>query len=128
MASTAKSPNPMTCALAAVLLLESRAHGCHMQNADCFWDPHERGEYHSVCSVRACVQGALMRRGRAAGVRATPWVPGGSAWHHGWAETVGRPAWDGSQLGGVRARGRVSGRVSMCLPTVRSRACVDRAV
>ena len=31
MASTAKPPYPMPCALAAVLLPESRAHGCHMQ-------------------------------------------------------------------------------------------------
>ena len=34
-----------------------------------------------TCSARACVQGALMRRGRAEGVGATPWVPGGCAWH-----------------------------------------------
>jgi hypothetical protein len=31
MASTAKPPDPMPCALAAILLPESRAHGCHMQ-------------------------------------------------------------------------------------------------
>ena len=31
MVSTAKPPDPMSCALAAVLLPESRAHGCHMQ-------------------------------------------------------------------------------------------------
>jgi hypothetical protein len=31
MTSTAKPPDPMPCALAAVLLPESRAHGCHMQ-------------------------------------------------------------------------------------------------
>jgi len=30
MASTAKPPDPMPCALAAVLLPESRAHGCHI--------------------------------------------------------------------------------------------------
>ena len=29
---------------------------------------------HSVCSARVCVQGAIMRRGRSAGVGATPWV------------------------------------------------------
>jgi hypothetical protein len=31
MASTAKHPDPMPCALAAIFLPESRAHGCHMQ-------------------------------------------------------------------------------------------------
>jgi len=61
------------------------------------------GAYHSMCSARACVQGALMRRGRVAGVGATPWVPGGGVWHRWWTETVGSPAHDGAQLGGVRA-------------------------
>jgi hypothetical protein len=91
----------------------------------CFWDPHARGSYHSVCLSRACVKGALIRHGRAAGVGATPWVQGGGDWHRGWAENVGRPARDGAQLGGVRAHGRVAGRAKLCLPTVRSRACVD---
>ena len=81
----------------------SRGRTADICRMPCFWDQHARGEYHSVCSARACVQGTLMRRGRAAGVGATPWVPGGGAWHHGWAETVGPPARDGSQLGGVRA-------------------------
>jgi len=31
MASTAKPPDPMTCALAAILLTESRAPTCHMR-------------------------------------------------------------------------------------------------
>jgi len=31
MASTAEPPDPMSCALAAILLPESRTHGCHMQ-------------------------------------------------------------------------------------------------
>jgi hypothetical protein len=31
MASTAKPPDPMPCALAVILLPESRARGCHMQ-------------------------------------------------------------------------------------------------
>jgi len=66
-----------------------------------------------------------MRRGLAAGVGTTPWVQGVGAWHSGWAETVGRPARDGSQLGGVRARGHLAGRSSQCLPAMRSRACVD---
>ena len=79
----------------------------------------------TICARPACVQGTLMRRGRAAGVGATPWVQGGGAWHRGWEETVGRPASGGSQLGSVRARGRVSGRAARCLPEVRSRACVD---
>ena len=83
------------------------------------------GAYHSMCSVRACVQGALMRRGRAAGVGATTWVPGVGAYPNGWTEAVGRPDRCGSQLGGVRARGSVSGRSALCLRTVRSRTCVD---
>jgi len=83
------------------------------------------GAYHSMCSARACVQGALMWRGRAAGVRATPWVPGDGAWHSRWSKAVCRPVRGGAQLGGVWARGSVTGRAALCLPTVRSRACVD---
>ena len=90
-----------------------------------FWDPHARGSYHSVCLSRACVKGALIRHGRAAGVGATPWVQGGGDWHRGWAENVGRPARDGAQLGGVLLRGHVTGLSAQCLPAVRSRACVD---
>ncbi len=68
-----------------------------------------------------------MRRGRAAGVGATPWVPGGGAWHRGWVEAVGRVllaaghAWGG----GVRASGRVVGWSAMCHPAVQSRTGVD---
>jgi hypothetical protein len=86
MSSTAKTPDPMSCALAAVLLPELRAHGCHMQKT-LFPAPHAR--WGCVCSARACVQGTLMRRGRAEGVGSTLWVPGGGAWHSGKSEAVG---------------------------------------
>jgi hypothetical protein len=66
-----------------------------------------------------------MQRGRASGVGATPWVPGGGAWHRGWAEAIGRRARDWEHLGGVRACGCVADRAAWCLPAVRSRACVD---
>jgi hypothetical protein len=82
MASTAKPPDPMPCALTAVLLPESRAHGCHMQKT-LFPGPAPRVHAGHTCSARACVHGALMRRGRASGVQAKPWVPGGGAWHRG---------------------------------------------
>ena len=67
MASTAKSPDPMPCALAAVLLPESLAHGCHMQNA-LFLGP--------ACTrvVSQCVLGPCLREGCAH----TAWAGGGS--------------------------------------------------
>jgi hypothetical protein len=72
-----------------------------------------------ACSARDCVRGALMRRGRAAGVGAAPWVPG-------WAEAVGQVLFEaGHAWGWVRAHGRTAGRAARCLPTVQSRACVD---
>ena len=72
-----------------------------------------------ACRVRSCGVGGRRESERRPGCRE------GVDWHRGWAETVGRPARDGAQLGGVRAHGRVSGRAKLCLPTVRSRACVD---
>ena len=105
MASTAKPPDPMPCALAAVLLQESRAHGCQMHDDRPFivltetkpskchipaWARYSPLE-NPVSGVspaytrgireraRTCVQGALIHRGRAEGVGAMPWVPGGGA-------------------------------------------------
>ena len=62
MASTAKPPDPMPCALASVLMPESRAHGCHIQNAlflhkPCSW------------SLGCAVPGAGARRRWSGGVR-----------------------------------------------------------
>jgi len=44
--------------------------------------------------------GSRVACGLAAGVGATPWVPGGGAWHRGWAEAAGRPARGRAQRGG----------------------------
>ena len=57
MASTAKPPDSMPCALAAILLPESRAHGCHIQNT-MFPGPSLRAP-----SGRACMWGAQVLRG-----------------------------------------------------------------
>jgi hypothetical protein len=66
--STANPPNPMPCALAVVLLPESRT-------VDICRKPCFRGRTRmyagNTCSARVCVRGALMRRGRATGVGAT---------------------------------------------------------
>jgi hypothetical protein len=63
MASTVESPDPMTCALAAILLPESCAHGCHMQKTlfpgtywvhtgECVLGPFLRVGYASVGARR----------------------------------------------------------------------------
>ncbi len=55
MASTAEPPDPIPCALAAILLPASHAPGCSM----------ERGLFPGACWVRAetCVFGPFMRTG-----------------------------------------------------------------
>ena len=59
MASTAKPPDPMSCALSAVLFPESRAHGYHMEKT-LFPGPapHARGGVRDrpvpACRVRSC--------------------------------------------------------------------------
>jgi hypothetical protein len=68
MASTAKPPDPMPSsgALAAVLLPESRAHGCHMQKTlfpGTYW-----------VHARTCVLGPCLH----AGCASASWVRGGS--------------------------------------------------
>jgi len=79
MASTANPPDPMPCALAAVLLPESRARTAAIYRKPCFLDrPHMYAGH--TCSARAYIQGALSRRGGA-----TPWVRltprvGGVSW------------------------------------------------
>jgi hypothetical protein len=73
MASTANPRDPMPCALASVLLPESLAHGCHMQNALFLGPACQRGRVVvcarpvSACGVRSCSVG-----GRAAGVGSVP--------------------------------------------------------
>jgi len=129
IASTAKPPNPMPCALAAILLPESRARTADICRKPCF-----------PC-LRSCDVGGRRESDRHPGYReAVPGTPGGRRqlvvllgtgrswgvpWHPGWVETIGRPARDWSQLGVARAHGRVLRRAALCLPAVRSRACVD---
>jgi len=124
MASTAKPLDPMSCALAAVLLPESRAHGCHVQKP-LFPGPtpHVRGAYVLGPCLRAgCAQAAWAGGGSrsdalGAGRRCLAPRVGGGRWSG--------PARGGARLGGGRVRGRVVGRATRCLPAVRSRACVD---
>jgi hypothetical protein len=119
MSSTAKTPDPMSCALAAVLLPELRAHGCHMQKT-LFPAPHARWGVCArpvpACRVHSCGEGGRRESDRRSGCQEA--VPG----------TVGsrRPlVCDWVRRGGVRACGHVVGRSSQCLPAVWSRACVD---
>ena len=120
MASTAEPPDPMPCALAAILLPESCARGCRMQNT-CF-----RGlsacTPGRVCSDRSCVRDARVRRGCAAGAWRAAWVRGSGAWRRGWAAC----RWSGPASGGAGgcgrcAGGRVRGWATRCLPAVRDR-------
>jgi len=73
MASTDETPDPMPCALAAILLPESRAHGCHMQKG---WFP---GTY--CVHAGTCVFGPFLRAGCA-----------GTAWVRGWSLGIGMGA------------------------------------
>ena len=74
IASTAKPPDPMPCALAAILLPESRAHGCHMQKT-VFPGPamrtHNSVRTYAVpaCGVRSCGVGERRESGQRHGCR-----------------------------------------------------------
>jgi len=102
MASTAKPLDPMSCALAAVLLPESRAHGCHVQKP-LFPGPtpHVRGAY---------VLGPCLR----AGCAQAAWAGGGSrsdalgAGRRCLAPRVGGGRWSGPARGGARLGGGAS--------------------
>ncbi len=124
MASTAKTPDPMPCSLAAILLPESRAHGCHMQKTlfqGTYW-----------VHARTCVLEQFVH----AGCASAAWVHGGSlgndmgAGRRCLAPRVGGVRWSGPPCGGAAAWGLCAGgRVGVwstrCLPNVRGRACVD---
>ena len=56
MGSTVKPPDPMPCALAAILLLESLAQGCHMQKT-MFLGPS------CTAGISQCVLGPCLRAG-----------------------------------------------------------------
>ena len=90
MASTVESPDPMTCALAAILLPESCAHGCHMQKTlfpGTYW-----------VHARTCVLGLFLHTGCASAA----WVHDGSlvndmgAGRRCLATRVGDIRWSGS--------------------------------
>ena len=83
MTSTPKPPDPMPCALAAVLLQESRAHGCQMQKT-LFPGPalHARGAYERepvpACRVHSYSVGGRRESERRPGYReAVPGTTGG---------------------------------------------------
>jgi hypothetical protein len=125
MESTAKPPDPMPCALAAVLLPESHAHGCHMQNALFLGPAYTRGCI-TVCArpvtayrVRSCCVGGRRESERRPGCREA--VPGTAGGQRPLVVLLGT----GRRWGVCRACGRVAGRAAQCLPAVRSRACVD---
>jgi hypothetical protein len=100
MASTAKPPDPMPCALAAVLLPESLAHGCHMQKT-LFPGPVPRAS-------GAYVLGPCLR----AGFANAAWAVGGSrsdvlgAGTRCLAPRVGGGRWSSAARGGAGLGGR----------------------
>ena len=83
MASTAKSPDPMPCALTAILLPESSAPACHMRKTlfpGTFWVHAGCGCVRTVpaCGVRRCGVGAWREsRYRHACGEAVPGTAGG---------------------------------------------------
>ena len=89
MASTAKSPDPMPCALSAILLPESRARA-RLTYAENLVSGAGLA-YMRRCAFldRACTRGAIMRGASTAGAGATTWVQGVGAWRRGWAASVG---------------------------------------
>jgi hypothetical protein len=83
MVSTAKPPDPMSCALAAILLPESLANGCHMQKT-MFSRPSLRAcddtrlRAVHACGVRKCDVGERRESGQRHGCRkAVPDTTGG---------------------------------------------------
>jgi hypothetical protein len=124
MASTAKPPDPMPCALAAILLPESRARAPAIYGKPCFQGP-------TGCMRGAGAFGPFLRTGCAGAV----WVRGGSlgscmrAGRRCLAPLVGGVRWSGSpsRHADTRARcaaGHVGGWATLCLPAVRGRACI----
>ena len=83
MASTAKPPDPMPCALAAILFPESRTHACHRQKTlfpGTYWVHAGCGCVRAVLAygVRRCVVGARRESGqRHACGEAVPGAAGG---------------------------------------------------
>jgi hypothetical protein len=104
MVSTAKHPDPMPCALAAILLPESCAHGCLMQKTlfpGTYW-VHKRtgviGPFlHAGCAGAAWVRGGSLGCGMGAGGRCL-------------APRVGGVRWSGSPLQRSGRLGTVCGR------------------
>jgi len=120
MASTAEPPNPIPCALAAILLPEAAIckKACFRGLSGCM-----QGR---VCSGRSYVRGARVRRGCAAGAWAAAWVRGGGVWRRGWEAYVGRVPLEVSQadVGVVRAGMWEAGRRGV-FPQCGVEACVD---
>ena len=83
MVSTTNPPDPMPCALAAILLAESRAHGCHMQKTmfpgpDLRVCDSVRPRAVPACGVRKCGVGESLESGQRHGCReAVPDTTGG---------------------------------------------------
>jgi len=129
MASTGKSPDPIPCALAAVLLPGSHAHCYHMQKT---LFPGRaritvRGAYVLGPCLRAgCAHAAWAVYGSridslGAGRRClAPWVGGGR-----WSSASEQLLTAGRDWGGEPTHGRVVGRAGRCLPAVWSWTCVD---
>ena len=123
MASTAEPPDPMPCALAVILLPESHAHGCHMQTGlfpgtycmhtwTCVF-----GQFLCAgCAGAAWVRSGSLGRGMGAGRRCLAPLVGGVRWS-------GPPCSCAGTCGRCTG-GRVGSWATLCLPTVRGRACV----
>ncbi len=123
IASTAKPPDPMPCALAVILLPESRAHGCHMQKT-VFPGPairaHNGVRTRAVpaCGVCSCGVGERRESGQLHGCRG---AVHGSV--HGLL--LSGPDRSRARVWSQCAGGRVGGWSTMCLPAVRGPVCVD---
>ncbi len=93
MVSTAEPPDPMPCALASILLSESRPHGCHMQKG---LFPGTQWVHAGTC-VLVLVFGSFLR----AGCAGAAWVRSGSlgtgmgVWRRCMALRVGGVRWSG---------------------------------
>jgi len=133
MASTDKPPDPMPCALAALLLPDSCARGYHMRKT-LFPGSALAIMRGRACPGRACTRGTLVRRAWAAGAGTTAWVRGVGTWRRGWASSVvrvllaARRAGEGGVRVGVRGTGRHGVFPQCWVGHVRSLGIVRRPV
>ena len=128
MASTAKPPDPMPCALAAALLPGSPAFGCRARKG-WFSGPIWERTDDSVCGRRG---GARCAHAARTGVGCQCKFRDNRDLHCALmrcgirrSSNCRKRRTHNHRHIGVRVRGHTTGRSARSLPTVRSRACVD---